>query len=522
MKLTHHRRGGALLAAASMALLLTAMLAPGAQARVEKFEVLAPSPAPLTAVAADPTTDLIYAQENEGEHFFAYNPRTNAWSELAPAPLESGNNGGATYLNGKLYLSYTEGSELAVYDIATGTWTTIPSPLGRGTGDITSGNGKLFLAVEQDFVQFDPATGITTPLANPPAFEPSECGQLGFWDWGGLQFDGAQIYGHQGNGCTGFGVYNVAGNSWTELTPTPRVESIYEEEHGVEEPEGPVLGSALYPTTNTYLAYGPYSGKTLFRYDIEAGSWSTSKLSFGGPEPEIGDGGMAYIGTPGLEGVYMVEGENGEQFGRYTEQNQTALSPTISANVVGNPAGAQITYSVRVTNHGPERASGVVLANALSGATLVSLGTAQGTCNGTTCELGVLHSGQSVAVVVKADAAPGTVTDTVTVTSQAVNTATGSASVTSTVAGPPAVVAPVAQCVIPKKLRGKRLKRAKKALRAAHCKPGKVIHRNNAKVKKGRVVRTSKKAGKSLPAGTKVNLTVSKGPKKHGVAHHKH
>jgi uncharacterized repeat protein (TIGR01451 family) len=215
----------------------------------------------------------------------------------------------------------------------------------------------------------------------------------------------------------------------------------------------------------------------------------------------------------------MVEGEEGEGFGRYTEQNVTGLSPSISANVVGNSTGAAITYSIQVKNSGPERAGEVVLSDSLAGATLVSSGTSQGTCNGTTCNLGVLRSGQSAVVTIQANAAPGTAISTAKVSSQAINTASDNASVTSTVAAPAAVIP--AKCVVSKKLRGLRVKGAKKALRAAHCKPGKVAHRNNAKVKKGRVIGVAK-AGKSLPNGTKVNLTVSRGPKQHKAAHRKH
>jgi hypothetical protein len=90
-----------------IALLLAGVLAPGAQARVSGFQSLTPSSVPLTATTADPGTGLVYAQENEGTSFFVYDPRTNAWTELAPAPLSSGNDGGAAYLGGKIYITYT-------------------------------------------------------------------------------------------------------------------------------------------------------------------------------------------------------------------------------------------------------------------------------------------------------------------------------------------------------------------------------------------------------------------------------
>ena len=76
------------------------------------------------------------------------------------------------------------------------------------------------------------------------------------------------------------------------------------------------------------------------------------------------------------------------------------------------------------------------------------------------------------------------------------------------------LTAPVAKgCVVPK-LAGKKLAAAKKSLKAAGCKVGKVKSKNSKKKKKGRVIAQGRKSGSKLPAGTKVPLTVSKGPKK--------
>jgi hypothetical protein len=66
-------------------------------------------------------------------------------------------------------------------------------------------------------------------------------------------------------------------------------------------------------------------------------------------------------------------------------------------------------------------------------------------------------------------------------------------------------------CVVPK-LRGLSLTAAKKALAAAKCKLGKRTRRAHPKVKRGRVVASKPKPGASLPAGTKVDLVISKGP----------
>jgi uncharacterized repeat protein (TIGR01451 family) len=472
---------------ALLGLLLAAAFAPSAQARTEAFQSLAPSPVELTAVATDPGTGLIYAQENQGTKFFFYDPRTNVWAELAPSPLSSGNNGGAAFLGGKIYVSYTSNSaNLAVYDIVSNSWTTIGNPLGAGTGNIASGGGRLYLAVEFKFVAFDPATGIVTPLAAPPKFADPDC-ENGFEEWGGLQVVDGKIYGHQGNGCNGFGVYDIASNSWLELPLAPVVEE-----------EGPLLGSAFNPITNTYITYGPYGGKTLYRFDIEAGAWSTGALPF-----EVDDGGMAYISLPGLEGIYMIQGEEGTEFTRYTESNATDLSPSMSARV---KKGGRITYSIQVKNNGPERASGVVLSDPLpKRVKLLSAVTSQGACVGTptlTCNLGVLRSGASASLTIKVKSRLRRVKSTATVSSRAIeiNPGTDSATVVRR------------QCVIPK-VRERGLKGAKKALRRANCKPGKVSLRFSGKVKEGKVIRSRKGRGKVLPAGSKVKLVVSLGPK---------
>src|SRR4051794_22716651 len=134
--------------AAVFALLLGGLAPAPAGAAVGEFQPLAESETELTSMAVDPTTNLIYAQENQGRRFFAYDPRTDKWTELAEAPIDSGNNGGATYLNGKIYTVYTNNDEeMGVYDIAKDEWTVISNPLEQGTGNITAVGDELYLAV---------------------------------------------------------------------------------------------------------------------------------------------------------------------------------------------------------------------------------------------------------------------------------------------------------------------------------------------------------------------------------------
>jgi len=68
--------------------------------------------------------------------------------------------------------------------------------------------------------------------------------------------------------------------------------------------------------------------------------------------------------------------------------------------------------------------------------------------------------------------------------------------------------APAATCTVPK-LKGKTLKAAKKRIRAAHCRVGKVIKKAGATAKHGTVVKQAPKASAVVPAATKVKVTLA-------------
>jgi hypothetical protein len=71
---------------------------------------------------------------------------------------------------------------------------------------------------------------------------------------------------------------------------------------------------------------------------------------------------------------------------------------------------------------------------------------------------------------------------------------------------------PIVSCKVPK-LRGKKLAAAKTAIKNAHCAVGKITKAYSAKVRKSRVISQKPVPGTKHPAGTKIRLTVSKGPK---------
>ena len=132
----------------------------------------------------------------------------------------------------------------------------------------------------------------------------------------------------------------------------------------------PVLGSAIDPLTNTYLTYGPYAGNTLFRYDIEASVWTTGTMPF----TEVDDGGMAYLATPGFEGVYMIQGEEGTGFARYTESNHDLIFPP-RCRAACRDLDRRRNHLLIQSRETARRAGGVVLSDPLpAGTTLFSAG----------------------------------------------------------------------------------------------------------------------------------------------------
>jgi beta-lactam-binding protein with PASTA domain len=69
------------------------------------------------------------------------------------------------------------------------------------------------------------------------------------------------------------------------------------------------------------------------------------------------------------------------------------------------------------------------------------------------------------------------------------------------------------RCKVPN-VKGKTVVQAKAALKARRCVAGKIKQAFSARVKKGRVIAQSKRAGSSQPRNTKIDLAVSKGAKK--------
>ncbi len=489
------------------AALCVLMIAPAAQAATSTgaFVERTPSPAPLSGVAADPVNGMVYAQEAGGKKFFAFDPRTDAWSELAAAPIanrESYEGAGATYLEGKIYFAYaSDATDIGVYDVATNAWSTIESPLKESAGVLTAYGKDLYVVNGEKFASYDPSTGAATILKSAP--HSGSC--AGFTAYGGLQAYEGKIYGDEGPyECNGFTVYEIEGNNWTELEAVPNT--------------GAARGSAIDPATGTYFVYGILEG--LYSYDVATKAWTTTSYPFG----ETPEGGLAYVSLPNVSGVYAAQGERGTGFTVYTHEPLADLSASAS---LGMGAGNEAVYTLKVDNHGPATATKAILSDALSGnLSFISAQASQGSCEGTstiTCHLGSLAANATATVTVKVATKITVVAqNTVAVTSETfdpsptnnsetitdgfvVTPVAKTITITQTQPAPPTVY-----CVVPK-LHGDTVAEVRTALAAAHCALGSVSSERDPKVGRHRVIESNPYRGATLVAGSKVDVLISLG-----------
>jgi hypothetical protein len=305
---------------------------------VGTFQKRSSSPVPVTGLVVDPTTNLIYAQGYDATTLYVYDPSRNTWAARASAPSDlSYDEAGAAYLNGKIYIAYpASDTTMYVYDIASNSWSSMPNPLGTGTAAITSSGGELYLAGGGPdgigFVSYNPATNTTKILGAAPIFN-SDCGGTGFNPTGTLVAYAGNLYANQASGCTGFATYAIATDTWNLLNP----------------PGDALVGAAINPVAGTYYTSGYDSSDTPSFYVGNIAKHTWAKTPF--PYADLDDGGMAYVSTRGLQGIYATYGLDSTGFTRFVP----GLSPArlkLTATPHGGTAGKRVCINFKATSSG--------------------------------------------------------------------------------------------------------------------------------------------------------------------------
>ncbi len=261
------------------------------------FTTLTSCPQTLSAMCVDPTTGIMYAVGDQSSNaFYKYTVSSNTWTALANAPVTTGNNAGATYLGGKIYIAYTSKADIQVYTVSSNTWATLTGPTGGVyTGCISNDGTNVYIACSGTlgkFWRYNVSGGTWTELASVPIAD----------KWGGLAYNNGYFYCTQGNGNNGFQKYRVSTDIWTTLTDVPLT--------------GAVLGAAIYDAY--YYCMGDYGGTNLYSYDLGDQTWNnTLTLPW-----TINDATICVYNNA----LYIIQGEAGTGFTKFTPNNPMLTS----------------------------------------------------------------------------------------------------------------------------------------------------------------------------------------------------
>jgi uncharacterized repeat protein (TIGR01451 family) len=238
---------------------------------------------------------------------------------------------------------------------------------------------------------------------------------------------------------------------------------------GVVLNDSATLANGYQPTgTITFKLYGPGNPTCSTGEGAQAAVF-TQDVSVDGNDTYATTGGYktAAAGTYRWVAVYGGDANNDSAASGCSEEQVTVTKPPVtpppppaSTPVIdlaitktGSPSptttGTNITWTMVVTNNGPDTATGVNVADPLpAGTTFVSVATTQGSCTGgalIACQLGTIADGGSVTITLVTTATTaGTDTNTATVVGneQESNTANNTASASVVVNNPPGVFKP--------------------------------------------------------------------------------
>jgi uncharacterized repeat protein (TIGR01451 family) len=160
--------------------------------------------------------------------------------------------------------------------------------------------------------------------------------------------------------------------------------------------------SANFPAVNSF---GPFTSQHYTTFVTELAPSGTALVY----STALPDGGTN-IAVDTLRDIYVV-GSTGGGFVAKIGPASTAADLTLTGTVSPNPVqtGDQFTYTVVVTNSGPDDAPDVTVSTSASShaVSFISASPTQGTCQGVTCALGTVPSGGAATVAVVGAAGAG-------------------------------------------------------------------------------------------------------------------
>ncbi|HPT66181.1 MAG TPA: fibronectin type III domain-containing protein [Candidatus Woesebacteria bacterium] len=204
--------------------------------------------------------------------FYQYDLTTNIGSTLANAP-------GTVYYGSDLvegpsgYLYALRGNNTNGfwrYDLAAGTWSDVlaadtPQPVYYGGSLVFDGDRYIYALkgnTDDTFMRYDTMTDSWEVLDNIDFGAPIQQLNNNVYDGADLAFDGNhEIYAIQGGSKTGFSVYNISSEKWSQLGNLPVMAG---------------AGSQIeFDADNNAIYYSPGWGRNFFyKYSIESQSWS--------------------------------------------------------------------------------------------------------------------------------------------------------------------------------------------------------------------------------------------------------
>jgi Glucodextranase, domain B/PASTA domain len=301
-------------------------------------------------------------------------------------------------------------------------------------------------------------------------------------------------------------------DTWSSTDGKPHVVDLLEDDYvGLQSQSNGARGYE-FPGRTSFSEYGPGTdlpgpssspGSILVRTNVTAPDGSPSEavgaITFGTAPSEFGfDSNNEFEehnalvvpagGSASLRYIYSV-GYSVADVTALAHQAQDRFEPP--SVVIGSPVGGTTVSAPSTSLSGIASAGSGVTSLVVDGQTVPVAS------NGTWTAQVPLSPGANTITAVATDGAGATAQAQVAV-------------VYNPPSPPPPPPPPAVKCKVPK-TKGMKLGGAEKTLRRAHCKVGKIKHEKSRTVRSGRVASTTPRSGRSLKAGSKIELFVSKG-----------